>query len=172
MIRFRFQPTLKDWVAFHRIVVLRQFRFLNVLALVIIAIFLIYPYALRAADHEVESVVAIYWNNIGTLFVPFVAGLLVGWIHYSVKKRWRTAEEMREARDYEIDETGVRVTGSSLSGYLEWRHFTTTQRKGGYFLLKTAQNQFHYFPEAIVPDTKALAALLEEHVRARGRSAR
>lgn len=85
MIRFRFLPTLEDWFAFNRIVVLRQFRFLNVLALVILEVFLIYPFALRPADRE---------------------------------------------------------------------------------------NQCHYFPEAIVPDIKALEALLAEHVMSRGRSAR
>jgi hypothetical protein len=51
-----------------------------------------------------------------------------------------------------------------LSGYLEWKHFTERKLQGGYFLLKTGQNQYHYFPATVVPDPNALTALLTQKI--------
>ncbi len=83
---------------------------------------------------------------------------------FAARKRWKAAEEVRIEREYEIDDVGVRVTGSSLYGFLEWRHFTEAEILKGYFLLKTAQNQYHFFPTAVVPDPGALSLLLAAKV--------
>lgn len=167
MIRFRYQPTFEDWFALNRIVVFRQLRFLIGLAIVLLALFLIYPFALAAVGQDEGGVLGAYQKSLAMLFIPGLTCFLLLATYFGVRKRWRTAEEIREEREYVLDEDGVRVTGSSLAGFLEWRHFTHAELKKGLFLLKTAQNQFHYFPVAVVPDKDALNALLARKVGAK-----
>jgi hypothetical protein len=164
MIRFRYQPTFKDWFTFNRIVGFRHFRFLIGLSLLLLILFLLYPFALMVTGHDEVGIMGGYRQSVGLLVIPVVVCFLLIATYLAVRKRWRAAEEVREARDYEIDENGVRVTGITLSGFLEWRHFTRAELKKGYFLLKTAQNQFHYFPAAVVPDQQALGDLLARKV--------
>lgn len=164
MIRFRYQPTFEDWRAFNRIVLQQQLRFFKVLALAIFILSLIYPLALRSMGRNEEGLLVAYRKNPAVWVIPGLAALVWGATYIGVRKRWKAAEELREAREYEIDQSGVRVTGASLSGCLEWRYFTRAERKDGYFLLKTGQNQFHYFPESAVSDKEALNALLAAKV--------
>jgi len=164
MIRFRYQPTFKDWFALNRIVGFRHFRFAIALSLFLITGFLVYPLALIVTGHNEGGIMEGYRQSAGLLLFPAVVCFLLIATHLAVRKRWRAAEELREAREYEIDETGVRFTGGTLSGFLEWRHFTRADLKKGYFLLRTAQNQFHYFPAEVVPDQQALSDLLARKV--------
>jgi hypothetical protein len=168
MIRFRYQPTFEDWFALNRMVVLRQFRFLVWLALVLLALFLIYPFMWQALGHRLEGgVLGVYRNNLGLLFIPGLTCFLLVATYFGVRKRWMTADEIREAREYVFDDSGVRVNGASQSSYLEWRHFKHAELKRGYFILKTAQNQYHYFPASVVSDAAKLHELVASKVSAR-----
>jgi hypothetical protein len=164
MIRFRYQPTFEDWFALNRIVGFRQFWFLIGLSLLMIALFILYPFALMAAGHHEVGVLEAYGQSVGLLLVPMVLCFLSIPTYLGIRKRWRNAGELREAREYEIDDNGVRVTGETLSGFLEWRHFTRASLTNGYFVLGTAQKQFHYFPATVVPDRQALSDLLARKV--------
>jgi hypothetical protein len=164
MIRFRFQPTFQDWFALNRILVIRQFRFLIGLSTFILALYVVYPFLLQSMGHDEGGIIGAYRKSLPALFIPGLVTLILIGTYVGVRKRWRAAEELREVRDYEIDESGVRVTGSSLSGFLDWRHFTHAELKRGYFMLRTAQNQFHYFPASVVPDQHALNELLAKKV--------
>ena len=126
--------------------------------------FLIYPFALAAVGQDEGGILGAYQKSLAVLFIPGLTCFLLLATYIGVRKRWKTAEEIREEREYVIDEDGVRVIGTSLSGFLEWRHFTHAELKGGLFMLKTAQNQFHYFPAAVVSDPGALNALLARKV--------
>ena len=161
MIRFQYTPSYKDWFAFNRIVLLRQFRFLIVIAGCLLGIYLVYPFTLNALGHDEGTVFEVYTKNAGVLIMPGIVCFLLVAIYLGVRKRWRSAAELREVREYQIDEEGVRVTATSLAGFLAWRHITKVERRKGFFLLKTAQNQYYYFPESVVPDPEALHRLLK-----------
>ena len=164
MIRFRYQPTFKDWLALNRIV---SFRFLLggiCVSLVLLILFLGYPFALRLAGHHEITFMQAYRQGAGLLLLPGFVGLMLLFIYRAIRKRWNSAEELREAREYVIDDAGVRITAATFSGFLEWRLLTQAELKQGYFLLRTGQNQFHYFPASIVPDQQALIDLLARKV--------
>jgi hypothetical protein len=96
--------------------------------------------------------------------LPGFIGLMLLFTYRAIRKRWNSAEELREAREYVIDDAGIRITAATFSGFLEWRLLTRGELKQGYFLLRTGQNQFYYFPASIVPDQQALIDLLARKV--------
>jgi hypothetical protein len=164
MIRFRYQPTFEDWLALNRIVGFRHFWFLIWLSLLMLGLFVLSPFALIAAGHHEVGSVEAYRQSAGLLLVPMVLCFILIATYLGIRKRWRDAGELREAREYVIDDNGVRVTCETQSGFQEWRHFTRASIKNGYFVLGTAQKQYHYFPAAVVPDQRALSDLLARKV--------
>ena len=51
IIRFRYQPTFKDFLALQSHIVMRQFRLLIVVGLVSLILYLLLPLAYRLTDH-------------------------------------------------------------------------------------------------------------------------
>ena len=98
------------------------------------------------------------------LILPILAVMLVVFFRYSInshiRKAWDKSSTLRAEREYQIDETGVRVEGDAFSGFLAWQAIESSECSGGYFFLKLDQKQYHYFPEAIVPDVQMLKDLL------------
>ena len=163
MIRMRYQPTFRGFLALNVHAAARLFCILIVVALCSLILYLLQPLAYRLTGHA-ESTLDIYRSNSGLLIIPAVVVWLLVARYFGVRSRWRKAEELRIEREYEIDESGVRVTGISLSGFLEWRHFIHGDFRGGYFFLKTAQNQFHYFPASAVPEKSCFVELVGRKV--------
>ncbi|MEO6993018.1 MAG: hypothetical protein ABI273_05290 [Lacunisphaera sp.] len=159
MIRFRFQPTFEDYSALNRFVIWRQLRYLIVIAGMLVVLFALQPVTLGSMGGS-RSASEVYRSSLGILILPGLVTFLLIVSYIAVRKGWNAAEELRIEREYEIDDIGVRVTGSSLSGFLEWRHFIKADRQSGYYFIKTAQSQFHYFPELVVPDQQALNELI------------
>ena len=58
------------------------------------------------------------------------------------------------------------MTATSQSGFLEWRHIKHAEVKRGLFMLKTAQNQYYYFPVSAVSDPEELHQLIASKVDA------
>ena len=163
MIRFQYQPTFKDYLALNRHVLGRHLGKLIVIAVCLLALYLALPF-LSVITDATKGVWGIYWSGTPLLILPALVVFLVIATYVGARKRWKAAEEIRIEREYQIDDIGVRVTGSSLSGFLEWRHFTDAEILKEYFVLKTAQNQYHFFPASVVPDRKALAELLRNKI--------
>ncbi len=162
-IRFHYQPTLTDFLAFDRYFTGRHYRLLTFVAIVSVILLLLLPAALHRTGHK-DNTLDIYWSNAGLLIIPAAAILLIPARYLSVRSRWNKVEEVRIQREYEIGETGIRVTGSSLAGFLEWRHIVQADFKSGYFFLKTAQNQYYYFPATAVPEKSAFVELVARKV--------
>jgi hypothetical protein len=165
MIRFEYQPTFADYAVLNRrhaalkMGALKYFGGLCALA------FLLQPWVQKNAVQP-RGVFETYGSSLPLLILPGILLFVILSTRYAVRKRWDTAEEVRLPKLYEIDDHGVKVTNPSLVGYLEWRHFTYAELARGYFFLKTAQNQYHYFPESAVPDKEQLLALLRNKIPA------
>jgi len=159
MIKFRYAPTFKDYLALNRLVVFGRLRSLMVIAAVLCVLFLVQPFVNIGSDHD-RGVWEVYRSSLALLILPGLVGVLVGVTFVAARKRWKTAEELRVEREYEIDETGVRVNSPTVAGFLDWRHIVEAKQQGGYFLLRTAQFQYYYFPAAVVPDRRELVRLI------------
>ena len=164
MCRFRYQPTFEDWRLLNMRATMRQLRFLTIVACGILFCYLALPLAHRMVGRTV-NVLDTYLENFTALWLPAIVALLYAGSYFAVRRRWASVEELRTEKEYQIDEAGVRVTGDSLSGFLEWKHFHSADYARGFFFLKTHQNQFHYFPESVVPDRQALLDLVARHVK-------
>jgi hypothetical protein len=163
MIRFRFQPTFADWRTVNFIWLRRQLRVLVWVSGVLVFCYLALPLAQLAVGREAE-VLKTYAGNLGVLLLPAIVALFCVGTFLAVRRRWKTVAELRIEREYAIDETGVRVTGPGLEGFLEWQHFESADLDRGYCLLKTRQLQFHFFPLRAAPDPAAVLALVARHV--------
>jgi len=165
MIRFRFTPSYADFVALNRLFGFRQSRSLIGTSILLLVAFIAEPFILYGLGHEDEgSVWRTYLTSLPVLILPALTNLLYIFNRVNVRRRWNAAEELRCDLEYEITHEGGRVRGESLEGFLQWKHLKQVIVKGGYIVLKTAQNQLYYFPETAVPDSKALLEFVRNHV--------
>jgi hypothetical protein len=164
MIQFKYQPTLRDYQLLNRRVLVRQFSKLFWFAGALLAIFLILPF-LPLTSRSGHTVVQIYVSGLALLILPAIIALAFVSTYFAAKRRWRDASEIRSERLFEIDEKGMRVTGDKFSGFMEWSHFRSVDFSYGLVFIRTAQNQFHFFPERLVDDRTMLRNLLQKPAR-------
>jgi hypothetical protein len=164
VVRFRYTPTFEDWRALNRHVWLKQFRLLIVVASVVLFCFVALPFAHRLVGRDV-GLWETYKSNIGALWLPGVVAFLLGAVYYGIYRGWRTRADVREEREFVIDEHGVSVAGTSFSGSLDWQHLKEADVVRGLVMLKTKQNAFYYFPRRLIADWPAFQSLVSEHVK-------
>ena len=94
-------------------------------------------------------------------FIPFIFVLLylLAW------KRWSSAQEIKAMREYEMDETGMRIKSDLFQTAVEWRIFKFADLWGGDFFLRTGQNSYHSFPVSAVPDRHLFLELISNYVK-------
>jgi hypothetical protein len=164
MIRFSYTPAFQDWRALNLHYIARQFRIILIIAALLIASFLILPFGQRAIGHDIDVWQA-YRNNAGALTLPAIVALIYGTTLYSVHRRWKTAAELREEREFIFDENGLAVKAASFSSTTEWHHVKEADLAKGLVLMKTSQNQFYYFPRHLVTDWPMFQSLVTERVK-------
>ncbi|MBP3958442.1 YcxB family protein [Gemmata sp. G18] len=88
--------------------------------------------------------------------------------YFAARKRWETAEELREPRTYTFTDDGIEVVGKSFSGFMTWPIIIRAERAGGLVMLATRQQQFYLLPVKAFeqPETWArFTQLIEANVR-------
>jgi hypothetical protein len=103
MIRFRYQPTFKDYVALNRFVMWRQLRYLIIIAGLLVVLFALLPVTLGSLGSS-RSTWEIYRSSLTVLILPGIVMFLLISTYFAVRKRWNAAEELRIDREYEIDD--------------------------------------------------------------------
>jgi len=161
-IQFTDSPTLEGFRTLNSHVQPKM-RSLRVVAALLTLIFLLFPLMTRSQPHP-PTLFQAYTSQLGLLILPGILICLYILTHYTIKKRWNAAKEIREERVYCIDERGIQVTAASFNGFLEWSLFTHVEMNKGYFFLRTAQNQYYYFPTSAVPDQQNLIELIRRKV--------
>lgn len=159
MIRFRYQPTFKNHAAFNRRFVWRRLRIPAFFGGLFFVMCCIQPLAAGAIRRDGGLPNDVHLSP-AVMIIPILVAVILVLTHYSIRKAWNKAGDLRAEREFQIDDTGVRVEGPSFSGFLEWQNMASAERTGGYFFLKTLQNQYYYFPESVVPDVRILTDLL------------
>ncbi|QEG30666.1 hypothetical protein GobsT_54720 [Gemmata obscuriglobus] len=61
-------------------------------------------------------------------------------------RRWNTAVELREQRQYTFTEGEIQATGETCAAFSAWSHVVRVGQLAGQVYLNTNQNQFHLFP--------------------------
>jgi hypothetical protein len=171
MIRFRYHPTLEDYLRLNRMLLWRRLRWLMIFAAGSLLCFLLFPLLLDplTQGHSVTESYRLVWP---LLILPGLVTMLIVATERGARQRWANAPEIRVDRDYEIDEAGLRVTSETFSGSLAWDHLTHAEERRGFFYLSTAQNLFYFFPMALVSDPEALKALVARKVDASPQAAK
>jgi hypothetical protein len=161
MIRFRYHPTFEDYAALNSFAFWRPLRSLVFIAGALLALFLIQPFMLPGTDHE-KSAWQIYQSSMALLILPGIVCFLFIVTYRAMRKRWNAAEELRVDLEYEVDDAGIRVASESFSSSLDWRHITQAEQQGKFFFLRTAQNQFYFFPFPWSPTLRRSTSCLSE----------
>jgi hypothetical protein len=164
MFKFRYEPKFEDYLFLNRHVQGPFIRLFFTLAIGVIALTVALPFLAAAMGNKDIDWPSFWRAMIPLLVIALSLPLIFVLIRYTARKRWNAAEELRVPRDYEISEEGIQMSGGSISGKMEWRHITQAELADGFVLLKTAQNQFYYFPTARVQNPDALLALISRHV--------
>ena len=119
----------------------RILRWFSVLGLLAFAFILFVP---LGGTSDIESRLVL---GIGTLFLPFLVLVFVPLLTtFAGRRRWNTAAELREPRNYDFTESRITVTASSSSGSTSWSTIAKAEEVGDRFLLATFQRLFYVIP--------------------------
>ncbi|MGB8352429.1 MAG: hypothetical protein WCD79_00925 [Chthoniobacteraceae bacterium] len=166
MIRFRYEPTFRDYREFSLYAIFRGFRpYLLTVGIVLLFLFLAYPIYFPVPGNK-ASLSQIYVSNFRILLFPVVLTAMMNW---RMRKRWNASPDLRIAKEYEFDNSGIRAKGEDLSGFNSWSTFKLADFDGKYFFLKTRQNLYYYFPASVVSEKRALVRLVGGNVKVSGR---
>jgi hypothetical protein len=164
MIRFRYEPKFEEWRFLNRHLIWPRVRTPGIIGGLFLLLFATRPFLFKVVWPR-QSVQYTDAGIIPVIILVIAAIFFVLAIERQIRKRWETAEELRVVHDYEITDQGVRTVASSLEGFMEWRYFVSADFAKGFIMLKTAQNQFYYFPLSIVPDGAKLLELIEQKTK-------
>jgi len=164
MIIFKYKPTFSHYWALQRYVLYGNFRFFLVVFVLPLLGFLIAPFVVRNLGAKME-IVELYKQLSPALIFPLVYLALLPISYFICKKRWRNFEVLREERGYEVDESGIRVTGETWSGFLAWQNFSNADYRNGLLFIKTKQKSFHCFPLSLIPNKNVLIELVSRKVK-------
>lgn len=165
-ICIKYQPVFKDFRALNLYVLFRGPR---LAALIIGGAALVIFASTSWVDSSNEGVASAgqRFLTILTTLSPLLVILLIMpmLLYWMMRRRWNTAEELRTAREYEMDDAGVRVKGALFQGFMDWKLFKFADFKGGHFFLRTGQRTYYYIPAAAVPNRKAFLELIARNVK-------
>ena len=163
MIRFSYVPTFSDFLLFNRYAVRPLSKKMLPGGIVFFLLFCLLTAQLFFSGAPFE------WRRFlfsTPLLIPGVIAIFLQFIMpLLVKKRWESAKELREDKNYTIDETGIRVDAGTLGGFVEWQHVSEADVYKGLFLFKTYQSHFYFFPVSCVPDKPRLIEIAREKVK-------
>jgi len=163
-MRISYTPSFKDFQAFNFYVLGTRFRALLLISGISLVLFLMSPW-ISPAPKTGASVVERYVANAGFLIVPAMAAFLAFAIHRAARRRWDGAAEMREMREYVIDEAGIHVQSPSIETHHDWSAMKKADFTQSYVYLMTGQRHYYFFPVQSVPDLAAMKALVGSKMR-------
>ena len=163
MVQFSYAPAFKDFLCLNRYV-LRPF----LKKMLPFGIFLFALFCLLAAK-QFLSQGPVEWKHLLFSTPLLLPGALTVFfrffVSFAAKKRWEAAEVLREERQFWIDDTGIRMEASSVSGFTEWKNISEADAYEGMLLFKTFQNQFYFFPANKVPEKRQFIELAKTKVK-------
>jgi len=159
--QFTYEATREDFLRLNRLLYWRQLRLLIAFAVASLLLFAAYPFLAVRSRGIMES----YSSVWSILILPGLVGFLIFVLERAARKRWQDAVEIRASREYTIDDAGIHVKSATFNGFLAWEHLNDWKEAGGLLYLRTAQNQYYFFPLALVPDPAGLRALVAAKVK-------
>jgi hypothetical protein len=177
-MRFTYSPTFKDYWALNLYALFPHWRLCIRLATVLLALGVIAPWVWTAFDVGLPPAET-YKGVLPTFILMLGCFLLMILAMYAAARMgWAATRELREPREYEIDDSGVRVKAAGSEGFVEWPGIVDTSVTNRFVYLVTAQQQYYstsfnpgrpyfniekhyyYFPISTVPDMGRLRELI------------
>lgn len=95
---------------------------------------------------------------VPTLLLPAVVFVWLPLATYlGARRRWHSAAELREPRQYTFTCEGIQVTAETFAAFITWSHIASAERASGQILLGTQQGQFHLIPLSAFRDEEEFA---------------
>jgi hypothetical protein len=110
------------------------------------------------------------WELFRDDSMPIVMGIavyaLMKWliVPLQLSRRFATSHEVRDEREYVVDESGLHCRSETFRSDLSWKMFTLADCNEKYFFLRTGQRTFFYFPKDLVPDQADFVHLVNANV--------
>lgn len=137
-------PTFPEYLRINWWVTWRRFRLLVPFAVLMLIGFAFIPMLVGGPETPADQ----YVRLAPALILPAIVFLLLPiTIYLSVRRRWKTAPELREPRTYTINNDGLRVVGVSFEGFTAWSNIVSAERVGSQILLGNRQQQFFLIPD-------------------------
>ena len=95
-----------------------------------------------------------YRGGLPLLILPGIVFILLPLsVYWDARRRWKSADELREVRRYQFTESDIEVLGTTFSGRTDWKNIIRAERAGPLILLVTSQQAFYIIPIRAFPNT-------------------
>jgi hypothetical protein len=158
IVRVWAQPTYQEFLQTIRHAFARQTRGLRLLAgfnlAMILAAFCMEEVRQEIVHNPFGLAMGVFLPAMAFVVFPILARL-------AARKRWESAPEVSEPREYRFWDWGFDVEGETSSGSISWRLIVRAETTGSLILLVTAQNVFYILPLKDFSGTGEVNKLLE-----------
>jgi len=143
-IRFTVTPQLRDFVRFQAYHSIRQVKLLFIIAVFLLVVFACAPFM---PYQKSTTALEAYRSSVGVLILPAIVFLLLpATIWFSSYRRWQSAPEVREPRQYTFSDRGIEVKAATFSSKFDWTNIREAPVVKGLLLLITAQRAAYIIP--------------------------
>jgi hypothetical protein len=162
-MKIKYSPVFSDYWALNIYFLKKQGRLVGIFAMALFGLFVVAPFLFQNQNPD-ASLLDRYKGFLGLLILPGIVVFIVIATYRGAKKRWSSAQELSQDKDYEIDDRGIRVKSVSQDAFADWSVFKEAEITNRFVFISTSQRQFHYFPLGSVPDMEALARILKSNI--------
>lgn len=127
----------------------------------LLGIFLATPWWVPRA-YRSAGLAAQFWEALPLLFLPAFVSLTYVTTFVTAKRRWRTVPQLREEKEYELEDAELHIRSQSVKSDFGWNIIQKAMITDQNVYLSVGQNQYLYFPVAAVPDMIQLVSLLTD----------
>lgn len=166
MIHFNHRPTLEDFNALNRHVLLRQLRTGMIFAGLMVTGSLVHPFVVWFL-HKNQGLPAAVEFGPMNFIAPLLILVFVIVMRRSIRKHWETVDSVRAEKEYRFEEDGLVTLSGQERTATEWERLERVTRTDSYFFLRVAGGTYFYFPVAVVPDPDQLATFLAGKIPAK-----
>lgn len=155
-IRFDVTLTFEQYLAYQRVYLRRQFRFLRPIAYLSLICFVFAP----AFPLEGNPSLPQKYVDFGTLLIlpGLIFVLAPSTLVRGARKRWAATGELQETQHYELTDRGISVTGDSFRAHTDWKYYRRAETAGDMILLWAGQPIARIIPVAALGTSENVEA--------------
>jgi hypothetical protein len=140
---FHYKPTFSDYWSILFRVLCRRIRILIWVAVLGIVALVFAAWLRAVGDNRDLALLCAFCA--GGWFPAVILRVAFGAAYRAAKKRWAEAPDLREERDYTIDETGIGVRSAKFTGVVDWAVIKTAAITKQFVFLTTVQGDYYSY---------------------------